>query len=263
MRGEQRLARLLRALSGKTQEEVAEEIGVYRSHIAQIELGEVVPGPEHLAAMAESAGISVADGEELLGLYETRRRPRRRWGRGRDAEELLDRMAEGLRSDAGTVYERLLTLQLPGSLPKPEDREGAEELFARLEGLGEDMRLVVVRVSEQFQTWALCERVCEASVREASRGIEAAAAWAHLAEEIAKRVRGPEGWRKRMQGYAAAFAANVLRVKGELKPAETHFEQAKRLWQSGSDAAGVLDPGRLLDLEALSTRRLISPSVLR
>lgn len=32
------------------------------------------------------------------------------------------------------------------------------------------------------------------------------------------------------------------------------FDQAKRLWQVGSDPGRVLDPGRLLDLEA-SLRR--------
>src|SRR5437762_2461395 len=129
MRREHTLARLFRALSGQTQEELAEEIGVSRSHIAQIELGDVVPSPEHLRGMAESAGSTVADGEKMLRFHETRRSPRQRWGRGRNAEELFDEMAEEVRSDAGMVYERILTLPLPDSVPKPEDREAAEELF--------------------------------------------------------------------------------------------------------------------------------------
>src|SRR6266436_1294674 len=48
--------------------------------------------------------------------------------------------------------------------------------------------------------------------------------------------------------------ANLLRVLGDLKPAETSFAAAKRLWLSGSDPLGLLDPGRMLDLEA-SLRR--------
>jgi tetratricopeptide (TPR) repeat protein len=138
--------------------------------------------------------------------------------------------------------------------PEPHDlapaRRRAEELFARLRKLPAPVRLAVAGVAEELQGWALCERVCEAAEREASRDLEAAAAWALLAEEIAKRVRGPEGWRRRLQGYAAAFAANVLRVQGELAPAAVRFEEAKRLWTAGSDPAGVLDPGRRLDLEA-------------
>jgi tetratricopeptide (TPR) repeat protein len=113
---------------------------------------------------------------------------------------------------------------------------------------------VVVRVAEEFQDWALCEAVCEESTRAASRKVEEAAALAWLAREIADRVRGPEGWRSRMRGYAAAHEANVLRVSGELRAAEIAFEQATRLWLSGADPAGLLDPGRLPDLEA-SLRR--------
>jgi tetratricopeptide (TPR) repeat protein len=46
----------------------------------------------------------------------------------------------------------------------------------------------------------------------------------------------------------------VLRVSGDLGSADVAIEEAKRLWQAGSDPAAVLDPGRLLDLEA-SLRR--------
>jgi tetratricopeptide (TPR) repeat protein len=110
------------------------------------------------------------------------------------------------------------------------------------------MRLAVVRVVDRYQTWALCERVCEASVREASRDLESAAVWASVAREIAAKVRGPE-WH-RVQGFAGGFGANVVRVQGELKPAAADFASAKRLWCSGADPLGLLDPGRMLDLEA-------------
>jgi len=133
-------------------------------------------------------------------------------------------------------------------------RARAEELFGWLRKRSADERLEVVRAVEELQTWALCERVCAASVRAASRDLDAAAGWAHLAVEMAERVRAPEGFRRRLRGYAAAHAANVLRVKGDLEAADAEFEQAKRLWLSGSDPDGVLDPGRLLDLEA-SLRR--------
>jgi tetratricopeptide (TPR) repeat protein len=109
-------------------------------------------------------------------------------------------------------------------------------------------------MAEEFWNWALCERVCDISEREASRHLERAVAWAGIAQQIAERVRGPEEWRHRLQGYAAAHVANVLRVSGDLVSAETALEGAKRSWSAGSDPAGVLDPGRLLDLEA-SLRR--------
>ncbi len=128
------------------------------------------------------------------------------------------------------------------------------ELFGRLESLPQENRLVVVQGAEEGRSWALCERVCDGSIREASRDVERAAAWAALARQIAEEVRGPEEWRDRIRGYAAAHAANVLRVSGDLVSAEESFLEAKRLWQMGTDPAAVLDPGRFLDLEA-SLRR--------
>jgi tetratricopeptide (TPR) repeat protein len=127
-------------------------------------------------------------------------------------------------------------------------------LWKLLEPLAEDERLARVRETRDFQSWALAERLCEESVVQASRKVERAASLARLAQEIAARVRGPEGWRYRVQGFAAAHAANALRVAGELRQAEAVMEGAKRLWRSGSDPGQILDPGRLLDLEA-SLRR--------
>jgi len=252
MRREQRLARLFRALIEDTQDELAEKLGVFRTLISQFENGDVVADPEHLEAMAKEAGITVGDGEKLLRVYETQQRARRRWGRSADG--VFERMAAGLRSQAEAAYRRFLTLPLPDRPPKLEDRERVEERFARLEGLSEALRLELMDISEGYRTWALCERVCAASVRAASRDLDAAAGWAHLAVEMAERVRALESFRRRLRGYALAHAANVLRVKGDLEAADAEFEQAKRLWLSGSDPDGVLDPGRLLDLEA-SLRR--------
>jgi tetratricopeptide (TPR) repeat protein len=129
-------------------------------------------------------------------------------------------------------------------------RRRAAELVASLRKLTVQERLAVVRLEPEYQSWAVCEQACEESVRQASRNIESAAAWARLAREIADRVPGPEGWRYRIRGYACGPGANILRVSGELKASEAAFEEAKRLWQEGADSLGVLDPGRLLDLEA-------------
>jgi tetratricopeptide (TPR) repeat protein len=117
-----------------------------------------------------------------------------------------------------------------------------------------DERLAVVRMVGKYQHWALMEIVAEESAKATSRSFEEAASWARLAVEIAERVRGPEAWLNRVRGYAGAFGANVLRVKGELDAAFAAFEEPKRLWLAGSDPDGILDPGRLLDLEA-SLRR--------
>jgi tetratricopeptide (TPR) repeat protein len=89
---------------------------------------------------------------------------------------------------------------------------------------------------------------------QASRDLERAAFLASLARDAARRLPGPKGWARRVKGFAAAHVANFLRVAGKLKAADALFQKAKRLWGAGSDPDGVLDPGRLLDLEA-SLRR--------
>jgi len=146
----------------------------------------------------------------------------------------------------------------PDAYPRPSDLEPARwqagEAWAKLAKLPEDQQLAAVRVAGEFQTWGLAERVCEESVVQAWRDIERTASLARLAQEIAERVQGPEGWRNRIQGYVLGHVANSLRVPGELAAADAVFEEALRLWAAGSDPDAVLDPGRLLDLEA-SLRR--------
>lgn len=242
-------ARLLRAVSGKSQEQLGEETGIPAGVIGQIEQGKVMARPAYLARLAANEGLTSADAEDILRRYETLRSSRRR--RGQTAEDLLEGLAAELRSHTRESYERLVALPLPASGPQSEERIRAAELFERLVGLSPQERLAVVRLEEEFQSWALCERVSHASEREASRDIELANAWAILAVEIAERVRGTDGFPCRVQGYAAGHGkANVLRVCGELKPAEAAFAAAKRLWLSGTDPLGLLDPGRMLDLEA-------------
>lgn len=131
----------------------------------------------------------------------------------------------------------------------------ARRQFQGLAALKEpDERLAVVRLVRDHQNWALMEIVAEESARAASRSLEESASWARLAVEIAERVRAQEWWQSRVRGYAGGFGPNTLRVKGELEDASVALEEPKRLWRAGLDPDGVLDPGRLLDLEA-SLRR--------
>jgi hypothetical protein len=142
--------------------------------------------------------------------------------------------------------------------PAPADlaaiRWHAGELWTLLKPFPEDQRLAMARVSPRFQTWALAERVCEESIVQASRDVGRAASLARLAQEISLHLRGPEGWLRRIQGFATAHVANALRVQGELRAAETVLAPARRLWESGFDPAGVLDPGRLFNLEGALRR---------
>lgn len=150
----------------------------------------------------------------------------------------------------------VLTAGYPVAADLAPARLRAVELLERLKGVPEAFRPVLARIAEQYQSWALVELCCEESVRQASRDLEEAASWARLAAGIAELVRGPERWRLCLLGYAKAHGANVLRVLCEFKEAEAALEEAKRLWKAGSDPDGVLDPGRLLEIEASLCREL-------
>jgi tetratricopeptide (TPR) repeat protein len=142
----------------------------------------------------------------------------------------------------------------PHEIELPACRYWAEELLANLKKVHRRSRLAVVRLGKEYQHWALLERCCEESVREASCDLKSAASWARLAMLIVRFVTGPASWLTRLRAYALAHWANILRVQGKLEAAEARLEEAKTLWQAGTDPGGVLDPGRLLDLEG-SLRR--------
>jgi transcriptional regulator with XRE-family HTH domain len=221
---------------------MGEEIGVHPSLIAHYESGKAVPHREHLEKLARGAGITVDEASQVLDLYESFRQARRR--APEEPEKPLWQLVEEIRAQAESAYRRILALPLPLSPPTAADRRQAEELWNRLAGLSPDGKLAVVRLAREFQTWTLCERLCAESERDAGRALELA----RLAQEVAERVPGPQAWRSRLRGYAAAHAARALRAGGDLEASEALWAEAERLWQNGSDPAELLDPGPLLGL---------------
>ncbi len=248
------IARLLRALSGLSQAMFGKKTGRSPVLIDEWEQGSSLPGEPDLKALAElGAGISRDDADELLELYETQKSAFRRSLDGAGA--LVDSLTAALIRHAAGAVRRLLTLPVAESTPSPTDRAAAEVRIAEMRRLGRRARLAVVRLNEDYQGWALAERCCEESVKEASRDLASAAGWARLALAVAWRVRGPQGWRSRVRAYAMAHWMNILRVQGRLGDAEVCLGRwAKLLWEEGADPWGLLDPGRLLDLEG-SLRR--------
>lgn len=248
MRQKDLLSRLLRTLSGKTQKDFAHDLGVHPSLIGHFERGRVAPAREDLERLAAGAGITLAQAEEILRLYEVFRRSPS-YSRTGSPGATLDDLTQALRAVAETIYRRVLRLPRPGE-PSPADRERAEELWTRMEPLPEVARSALVRVAREFQSWALCEKVCAEAMAEAPRDAREALALGRLALDIAERVPGPDGWRDRVMGYAMAHLADILRTAGDMEGAMVAFATARRLWHAGSDPAAVLDPGRLPDQEA-------------
>jgi tetratricopeptide (TPR) repeat protein/DNA-binding XRE family transcriptional regulator len=224
MQREHFLARVLRALSGKSQARTAAEIGVHRSLVSQVEDGRVFPRPAYLARLAATGSVGVEEAAEILSLAGERQRARQAQG----ARPLgLARLGEAIAVHVASAERRL------AALAASKDHQPAR------------FRQLVVRT---------CLALCDESERAASRNVEEAAVLGEAARDLADRVPGPEGLRDRLAGRAAAHQANVLRVAGSLREADSLMAQAKRLWDAGCDPDGLLDPGRMLDLEA-SLRR--------
>ncbi len=209
MEQEHVIARLLRALSGKTQGQIAEELGVDPSFIAQVELGKVLPGQDHLERLAAGIGLTAADAEIILRLFQALRDPRFRQG------ETIRDIVEGLEAVVGSLmkaaYLQMLGMHLPDGVPGVEERQRVHELFRELEALSQEERLVVVQVVKDCQSWAFLERVCQAVSRESSRRVEVAVEWVQVAREVAKHIEGPEEWRERVREYVREHAASVPR----------------------------------------------------
>lgn len=164
----------------------------------------------------------------------------------RICREALTRAVLSLQSSPGDGYPR------PGEV-EPARRQ-ARDRFEILKKATPAQRSTLVKVSSRLQTWACAEAAAEMSIAAASRDLKEAMAWARLGAEIAEMVMGPESWTNRIKGFTQAHVANILKAAGEIKAADIAFEPAKKLWLAGSDPERILDPGRLLDLEAALRR---------
>jgi tetratricopeptide (TPR) repeat protein len=132
-----------------------------------------------------------------------------------------------------------------------QDRKRAAGLWGRLKKATPAERLLLVESAQEFQLWALAERLCEESADAAADRADRALELARLAHRVAELApEGGEAWRSRLEGYALAFVANAQRVGGTLPVAQETFLRAWKLWNAGADAdAELLAEWRLLDLE--------------
>jgi transcriptional regulator with XRE-family HTH domain len=237
---ERRLARLFRAESLKSQTEIEAETGIDRADLANYEGGKKIkPSPEHLALLAASAQLTVAAGEQILELSDTLRQARQRPGRG--AGELFAELEET--GYGQRAWERFLRLRLPDPPPSAEDRTGAREQVELLKELSGEQRQAVVRVVRELRTWALAEQAVEISAAAAEAGdLSQARVWAGLAVDLARTVSGTNAWRNRMQGFALAQEARVLKAAGDRR-APAVLAEARKLWHAGADPGNLLAAG--------------------
>jgi len=135
------------------------------------------------------------------------------------------------------------------------DRQRAEERCGYLRQLPsvEERRMRIQKV-EDYQTWAMVERLALESERAAADTPARAIEWAELALFTVPFVPGSDSRRKRLEGLARFSLANVRRVGNDLDAADAAFQKARASWEAGEGDDLPLDEGWGLDLEA-SLRR--------
>jgi DNA-binding XRE family transcriptional regulator len=164
-----------------------------------------------------------------------------------------------------------------------EARRRAAELWDRLRRYGPEERRALVREAAEFQSWTLCERLCEESARVGTESPAAAVQLAELAVEVALVAAAPMGrargalsarlagrvgpgapavpaadakppwatwpqdaerWRDRLSGYAWAFVGEARRLAGDPAGAEEALARARVSWGVAPDETGT---GCLID----------------
>jgi transcriptional regulator with XRE-family HTH domain len=249
----------LRSERGWPQKELADRYGytTYRQ-LSRYETGDRPLSRETLYGLAASLGYSPEAVDALLFVCSlvAPAPPEPPSPVALTAEELrrIDRAATAAGwSTAGEVREKLVARKRRRKTK--EARREAGELWERLRAHPRQERRGWVTASPELRSWALAERVCEASVRAAADNPQEALDLADLALFIAGQVGGGEDWRRRLEGYAWAHVANARRVANDFAGADEAFSRAWDLWRAGAEANPGLLPGwRMLSLEA-SLRR--------
>jgi transcriptional regulator with XRE-family HTH domain len=248
--------RVLRLIAGLGREELGAAIGVSTGVIQSYERGKTAPLAMTLQRLLDAMDLPPEVFDRTVRFLAAARAARWWWQREGAASpraRIEDLAAwEARQAEEGT---RAWLGRLQAAARLIDGRRRAPELWARLARHPPAARRALVRESAEFQDAALCELLCEESVKAAGDSARRALRLAQLAVLAGERVADREGWRQRVEGYARAHLTNALRVGGKLAAAGAAFARAAELWQAGAtEDPGLLNEARVLGLEA-SLRR--------
>ncbi len=248
---------LLRSLHNWDQGELARAAGIAPSQLSIYDRGERALPRAILERIAEAAGFPLHLLDPLLRSLRSFRAAAR--GGSRPQGRMFDRLSAGLFEMAAESLEAVLPPAPPGGgvgldrpdrsrrPPRAEDRAEAAVLWERMARLTPAQQRALVEEAEEFQSWALCERVAAESLAAAADDPRRALDLAELARRIAEAAPGTETWRRRLQGYAWAHVSRARRVRGDMEGAGEALSAARKLWKAGAPGdPGLLSPPELL-----------------
>ena len=235
---------LMRYEKRLSQGDFARRAGIAASQYSEYDRGERPIPRRLLERAAEVADFPPILLDALLREVRSFRAAARGWSSARGV--LADAMLTDFLEISGSLVETVLGTGHRSAIqgmrpPSAEDREAVPQLWACLEKLGHEQRLAVVEELEEYQTWALCERLAAESIEEAASLPAEALKLALLSRRIAELVSGPEPWRLRLRGYAGVHVSNARRANNNVPAADADFGLARKLWESGAPG----DPGLL------------------
>lgn len=245
----------LRSHAGLTQADFGRASRVPQAEVSRFESGKQAPSEEVLSRMAEAAGVPWEYVNHLRRFYASALA-----AIDRRTAALPDTVEPSLRQsilDTAllTISSYLLELETREEPAPPPDEARCEaaETWEALERFSLQERREMIEPSlHASRSWALAERICEASAEAAKHRTDEALELADLALWIAGRVEGEDGWRSQVQGYAWAFVANARRAANDPEGAGEAFSTARELWRAGGGAApGALSEERMLEVEGV------------
>jgi transcriptional regulator with XRE-family HTH domain len=248
---------ILRVIRGVTQREL-EAAGFKRGSISRLERGRLSPKPERLWGLVEAMGFPLELLDRTLAFIDFARAAMASAPMRNEVSDALEAQivelaaAEG-RAMEGFARDRLgrLTLAVQVLL----ERREAPALWEGLRASPAEQWRQQVRQRPELQTAGFCELLCEESIRAAGDSARRARLLAQLAVDVAERVRGEEGWRRRTMGYAWAHLGSAVRVGNDLPAADAVVQRAAELWQAGAGAdPALLNEARVLGLRATLLR---------
>jgi len=133
-----------------------------------------------------------------------------------------------------------------------KERARAEGLWQRLEASGEPKAWREPLADPEFQSWALCEKLCRESAWLADEDAGRAGELMELAMEMVPRLALEESRRAALEEYVWKHVGNVCRARGDLRSAEDAFGRTKEHFLDGirDSLPGPLERARLAVLES-------------
>lgn len=243
-------ARALRRAKRLSQNQVGKGLGVRRGRVSEIETGTAADA-KLIEELAQSLGFRAIHIVKSMDLFEYLREEQRK---------PVDPIGPTPQQEVG-IHEACSRLgtEMEAMFRDRIRSENLRRAIATAAGQWQQIELLPpprieaeIRGDTAFHTWGFCLFLCIASVRQATDDPGKAIEIGRFAV-VAARCCGDLPWADRLVAYALAHLGNTFRVQGDHRESEKRFDEANPLWSSPAAAAadpGVLDPGRILDLEA-------------